>query len=220
MSRIVMSSHTRNQQSPLAQTYRCFGAVLFTRSRRSLAVPSTALSHGKHPPTPARLLLSYTPLVRLYITHQGSPRFISQIKTYVLSQRYQCDLRSYPPIQCSWPDTGRKTGGLQCRLVRRRPRSPRALPSSSRPTTYGPATTYRGLQPRCRGPRPQGRASGEWCRACRRERAMVSHEMGGYSDRHRHHSYHWCHRWRRSRRHTSQLQQKRRQPQCQHRWQP
>jgi len=106
---------------------------------------------------------------------------------------------TYPP---------RLIGGLQYRLVRRRPRSPRAHSPGSRSTTYGPATAYRGLQPWRSGPHPQGRAAGEWCQARRRERAVVSHEMGGYSDRHRHHPYHWCNCWRRSRRHTPQLQQK------------
>ena len=66
-----------------------------------------------------------------------------------------------------------------------------APPSISKSPTYGPAT----------------RAAGECCRACRREGAMVSHEMGDCSDRHCHRPYHCRHCWWCSRRYTSQLPQ-------------
>ena len=98
--------------------------------------------------------------------------------------------------------------GLRRRLVKRSPRSRRAHFFSSRSPTYGPATAYRGLRPWFSGPRPQGRAAGEWCQVRRRERSVVSHEKGDYSDRHRHHPYHWCNCWWRNRRHTPQLQKK------------
>ncbi|KAI0277821.1 hypothetical protein BGY98DRAFT_977731 [Russula aff. rugulosa BPL654] len=70
---------------------------------------------------------------------------------------------------------------------------PRAPPSSSRSPTYGPATT-----------------AGECCRARPRECAVVSHGMGYYSDRDCDRPHHWCHYWRRGRRHTSQLQNEKR----------
>src|SRR5260370_220831 len=69
-------------------------------------------------------------------------------------------------------------GGLPCRFVRRRSRSTSAQ-------FFRPAAPCGWLQPRRRGPRPQGRAGGERyeryetrCREC----AVVSHEVGGHCD--------------------------------------
>ena len=80
----------------------------------------------------------------------------------------------------------RLIGGLLYKLVRRRPRSPRALTSSSKSPSYQPATTYTWLHTHPRSRPPQGRAAGERFRACCRQDAVVSQEMGDCIDRLRH----------------------------------